>query len=911
MSTTNGVLQPSPVDPSLSRSPPGKRKRESSAGEVSLAERDGVSDATGSSKKAQLDQTIRDLFHVLKRYDSDLLLQHPLPLQPSTEPETKRTKLSENAPETSSIESRIGSDEYNSIQELVNDIEAASKLVIDQHQQNDAGTNGFTPRSQAKPGTDIINRVAAFKKHLDNFLRRTSIKDISQVKSEPQEGKDEPSSNGDIKRTFPREEGGMALTIYGNSSNPKQLFSSLKRPAKINLQPHDSDAVSSIEIQTPLNEKGLPNGISATKVLPHNGVDTKSKSSTRTIGDVFHPRPTLPQLEPVRKGKPTRKSSAVTWVDWFDVAADSKALPNERGSYNLSALPSGQWLHYGGGSTPNSNANRTQQENGDVRKSDDPEQRQLSDEKILFQSLYSSFAPSFDSSGAIIPEDAKDQMWWNKLGEKRFRTFLSLQYPEDELTEGAPEDNAAPQELDEETLEEAVNSYVPQNEPPEILTSKETNGDVEDKDMEEVLNEIGELLETLNSYNRIRNLAPPGSRSGNEANAGTPDTPSAAEVTVYETLKASLSAMIATLPPYAVAKLDGEQLSDLNISKKILVENVDYHGTMEVDDYTAQQRHASRIAATAATGRTATQNLGPGSRSSSYQSPATSSSYNQRPISSNPRPHQTPRGYPPQQPYGRQSQPNHFPSNIAAQTYQASRQSVSTPQRATHGTPKYPQSASSQYGSQGTTLQQFQRSSQNGVGRYSPQQGHMPVHNSPQQYQQRPSQQGYPQRAPEGAYNTPLAAGRSASPQKPPNYGTPQPHSPFMNSTPSAQQRYMHHPQQQPHHQMPQQPHQLHYNNFPSSRTPPMPNTVPNSAAIAASIPYQRSAAEQAALMDRNKTQLDINQQRQSSNTPQPPHSISPVPPHSQPRTESMQEMNYNPGAQQNGMTNMNSGPNH
>lgn len=827
-------------------------------------------------------------------------------MRSSTEPETKRAKLSGDASEASSIESRITSGEYNSIQELVNDIESASNLVIEQRQRNDADTNGYAPH-QAKTGTDIVNRIAAFKKHLDNLLRRNSLKDISQVKSEPQVGNDETSVNGDLKRTYPREEGGTALTLYGNSANPKQMFSSLKQPTRVNLQPHDSEAASSIEIQTSLNESKLPNGISATKVVPHNDAEIKGKNSSRTIGQTFPPRSSLPQLEPPRKGKSAQKSSAMTWVDWFDAAVDSKALPNERGSYNLSALPSGRWLHYGGGTASKSNSNQTPQENGDSRQPDNISQRQFADDKALFQSAYSSFAPSFDSSGAIIPEDAKDQMWWNKFGEKRFHALLSLQYPEDELTGNTPDDNATvTQELDEDTLEEAVNSYIEENEFPDLPKPKDDSASIEDKDMEEVLNEIGELLETLNSYNRMRNLVPPGSRPGSEATPGTPDTPSTAEISIYETLKASLSAMIATLPPYAVAKLSGEQLSDLNISKKMLVENSDYHGTMEPDDYTAQQRHASRIAP--ATGsRTSVPNMIPGSRPNNYQSPAASSPYNQRPISSNPR-SQTPRGYPPQQAYGaRQAQPNHYAPNIAPQNFQSPRQPMSTPQRPTHGTPKYPQSASSQYGSHGSALQQFQRSSQNGVGRYSPQQGHSPAHSSPQQYQQRPTQPGYPQRAPESAYNTPMAAGRSASPQKPPSYATPQPHSPYMNSTPSAQQRYIH--PQQSHHQMSQQPQQLHhYNNFPPSRTPPVPNNVPNSATIAATMPYQRSAAEQAALMDRNKTQLDMNQQHQS---PQPSQAMSPPLAGGQPRRESMQGMNHTPGNQQNGMANMNASGSH
>merc|ERR1712169_10386 len=67
-------------------------------------------------------------------------------------------------------------------------------------------------------------------------------------------------------------------------------------------------------------------------------------------------------------------------------------------------------------------------------------------------------------------------------------------------------------------------------------------------------------------------------------------------------LRDQLKILISSLPPFAVAKLDGDQLEELNISTKLLVEPPDYQGTGQVDDYTWRLQMARQ--ATSAPART-------------------------------------------------------------------------------------------------------------------------------------------------------------------------------------------------------------------------------------------------------------------------------------------------------------------
>ncbi|KAL1962074.1 hypothetical protein VTN77DRAFT_602 [Rasamsonia byssochlamydoides] len=815
MPVTNGDLHPPPAG-SAALSTPAKRKRVSSSEERS-AQVNAPSASAGQDKE-ELDQTLRYLLQILARDDEDIHLFKCSLVPPSpAKPRSKRAKLSDNSDKNASIEARVAAGRYTSLQEFLDDVERASTAVIAKQQSQVAHLG-------AKDAEDSIsnskNRIMALKKHLHSLLIQVSYNKPSGVKTEPsEEGEDSavhrpnPGTGREDKRV---------LTLFGNPSNPKQLFSSLQQPIKVPLGP---DKQREVEIQPPLPEDKLPNGITAIKAAPFNL--TIDEKPVKTFGEVFAPRPTLPQLEPPRRGRSWARNPSAMWIDPFDAITDPKAVPGEKNNYCFASLPSVSWLQYGGVTSSPSYWNRKQKQQDDSGKDQQQEYSTNDDDPALLQGVYSSFAPSYDSSSSIVQADSKNLVWWAKRGARRFKTLLALHYGA-----GGQEDQEQPQlpDLDEASLEEAVNSFKPEEVTEEVSTKEaQPEADTESKDVDEILREVSELLETLNSYRQIRNF----DAQASDTDAGSPSTPSSAERTVYETLKSSLAAIIANLPPYAVAKLNGDQLADLNLSQKILVENPVYNGTMEEDDYTVLQK---RIAAATPANHAVTP-----SRPGAYQgSPA---AYNQRMYPPNARGQQPPAAAGYQGYYG-----GRHPSTSTPYTPGTAPQSYTPrPQASPSQRPSHLPAAYSQPGGQ-----YMQRP--NGYSPYPGQQGAPPPQGSPQPYAQRPGQPGYQQ-------NPQYGPGRSASPQKQPGYATPQPpRTPYMNPGTNNPPRY-YPPQQQP----PQQQQPTHYGNYPPTQAPSSSTPYSNSAAAAT---YNRSAAEQAA-------RTAANQQRQSSGTPNSPASQS------------------------------------
>lgn len=630
----------------------------------------------------------------------------------------------------------------------------------------------------------------------------------------------EDDTDAPLQSTAPKlctREDKQALTVFGgNPSNPRHLFSSLQKSVKVPLS--ESEPEKFVEVQEALRETALPNGITTTKVVPYN-LDAAS-TPKRTFGDVFAPRTGLPQLEPPRK-RSIRHTSSL-WIDPFDAMLDAKSFLGERNNYSLAPLPSGQWLQYGGVTSSPSYWTRIEKHgdtDGGQRHRGDPA-LWTADDTSLLQGVYSSFAPSFDSSGAVLQADLKDLVWWGKRGAKRLRTLLSLPYME-KAQEDAP--TVPPRsigELDESTLEQMVQSFNPDDFADNVMQTGPAKDEDESKDVEEMLGDVAELLETLSSYQRVRNinLPPSGDQDSDSKEPpapdfGTPSSASEAEKAIYETLKSSLATLIGNLPPHTVAKLDGDQLAELNISQKILTENPEYSGTMEKDDFILhQERAAAMAAASNSANRTSTPST---SRSGTYQ--GSHGAYNQRAYASNARASQPQGGFQVQaQHHGRQPSGTYTPGH--SQAYGGGRPPNTASQRPGYA-PQYSQ-MTPQY-SQANHVPQFQRPTPNGYPPYSAQSGQPSAQASP--YTPRPSQAG--------AYNQSYTAGQSTSPRKQPSYATPQ--------------------------------------GNPTEQQPSQYGSYANSGAATI---HTRSAAEQAALMDRNRAQLAAaRQSRQSPSTPQPP----------------------------------------
>lgn len=732
------------------------------------------------------------------RHDTELqLLSCPFPTS-GTKPRAKRAKTSSDQ-ETTNVQIRVESGRYNTLQEFLADIEKASAAVIERNQNQSNGT-----KADGTPLTEVVNRIAAFKKHMNSLVGQSFVNQ-TEVKAEASE--DEAEQSAEALASIPgAREDRQALTFFGsnpsNQTNPKQLFSSLQKSVKVPLQSSESDVEKFVEVQEQLRETALPAGIISTKVVPYNLNVTKPQK--RTLGEVFAPRSGLPHMQPPR----TRghRSSSASWIDPFDAIFDTKNFLGDRNSYCLTPLPASQWLHYGGVTSSPSFWARVEKQHAEADtgpKHGDPA-LWTGDDSSLLQGVFSSFAPSYDSSGAVLQLDAKDSVWWEKRGAKRLRTLLSLQ---DEEVETPVVQPGSIGDLDESTLDEMVKQFNPDDfayDPTQDDLSKE---DPESREVEELLGEISELLDTLSSYQKIRNLHIPS--SGGETSEtnepatpmfGTPETPSDAERAVYETLKASLYAIINNLPPFAVAKLNGDQLAELNISQKILIENPDYSGTMEKDDYTLHQDRAAAIAAAAATNaaaaasnamnRTSTPS---GARPGYQQTPQ--NAYNQRAVPPNPQMSQSRPGFPVPQPARQPSAGGSYtPGYTGARPPSTPAQRPGyMPQQYSQGNPQH---------SQVNNTPQFQRPPSSGYTQ------------SPQQYTPRPGQ-----------------------PAAPPYNATPQARTPYANA--GAPQPYQN-----------------------ATRTPSQ-TAFPNSAAA---VIYARSAAEQQA----TKAAQLAAQQRQSPSTPQP-----------------------------------------
>ena len=501
---------------------------------------------------------------------------------------------------------------------------------------------------------------------------------------------------------------------------------------------------------------------------------------------------------------------------------------------------------------------------------------QQAKEDALFRNAYSSFAPRRDDAAALIPETMKNRLWWRRVGEQRFQEILPpIKSVEqiDEIEDALGVDEAR----EDEVFKQAAETWVPEELPTELKEGATADEEAKDKDTEEILKDVSELLETLNSYQHVRNLSlastarmSAGQNPQLTALSGSPTSPSSAEFDVYNMLKSQLALLISTLPPYAVAKLNGDQMGALNISTKLELEAKNYKGTMEEDEITAKARQAALSAAAGSAARTATPNMNVSSRGHYPQSLNTPGQSTQRSSYAAQVPGSRPGGpstsYHSHQQYSNRppSASNHYASYPAQRPPSSSSERHSyTSQQYSQQTPAHP----SQYG-------QRQPPTQNGYP-YGQQYGtpHAGAQAAPMQGQQyqRPSQPGYQQRAQNAhSYNYGgMGGGRSGSPQKAASY-TPQqrPSYPAQSQSPGQQRS--------PHHQ-------------PSGQYGSQaPNVAQlNGAAVAGN--YHMTADEQAMLMNRQKAQLAqqiaTNPPRQGSGTPQPPngqygaqHNGTPVP---------------------------------
>jgi hypothetical protein len=549
------------------------------------------------------------------------ILDHPLKEDASkSEPSTKRPRLSDES-SAPTIASKLYDGVYDSLSHLVDDVDTIASELLAPFKDREASLAAADPTAQpSAEDAQASAKILAFQKLLKTHLEQngeqfnkpttngattevngagSSTESKDTVPAAPQEATQVKKENQDSDSA---KETRAVLSVFATAPTARQLFSSYQRAVVLKDQPDSSGLKGVTEVVIPLREKGLPNFISVSKLPPP---EKKPKHRGLPIGKRLPTPRTVPQIQlPKPPGNLTTKSSTVDWVS-DDKLAKIANHSSRQYNYCQSKLSTAKWLSWGGvdpALEPSSPEEKRKQR--DRALSTGSAQTPRSEASVaaleeakteaLFRQAYHSFVPQYDNGNAVVAHHTLGDIWWNKLGQERARRLFgefgsSSAYDEDE--------EEKPTHLEEEAIEfkefvdnlDNIDPALLQGPPPPEGEEKSE----EDKEVDDLLHDINDLIETLYAYQRVRlsqlpslPVTPVGPKPSS-ADFGTPSTPSETELETYKMLKEQLALLVLQLPPHAIARLNGDQLEELNVSTSIIVETDDSRGLMDTED-TAQ-----------------------------------------------------------------------------------------------------------------------------------------------------------------------------------------------------------------------------------------------------------------------------------------------------------------------------------
>ncbi|GFP54936.1 hypothetical protein ACSS6W_002836 [Trichoderma asperelloides] len=550
----------------------GKRKRDSDNGDraedggdemdvdnkVELPNEDESKTQESEEDTTKSKELIKAFVEVLRSFDiGPSILGRPLSAPESEsedEPHAKRQKSAE-PPMKLSITDKVAADAYTSLDAIAADLASAVKASLS---EMDLGPSDPGARAVSMKRAAQINE---FRDRAMDLLRRE--KAYPNTRQEP--------ANGEVEVHTASEKSEMVLSLVGYAPQERRLFSSLPLSKDVDL-----------------SDLSLPPGVSITRVIPSNPQDR-----TQTLGELFAPPRPLPPLQPPKQPKTQAKGNRLDF--YHPHLTDSSRYRGN--SYFNTKLSTGYYLDYSQ-ATPSWQTKTKQHERAQSLAGRKPSlsELEMSEMETLFRGAFSTFAPCKDDTAAVVPSSVAGRLWWQRSGKQSFQRMIEVEYYGD-LQDAEPVDPTRPIELDETAVQEAIDNWDETVVDPSLDDVMGSKHDEQDKEVDEILEEVSDLIETLASYQRIRNLTLPNSQNRQSsdpingdmlANAGP--QPSEEEQATYLMLKAQLALIIKTLPPYAVAKLNGDQLDDLLISTKIMVHTDQYSGTMDEDEASAQAR---------------------------------------------------------------------------------------------------------------------------------------------------------------------------------------------------------------------------------------------------------------------------------------------------------------------------------
>ncbi|EXJ73660.1 uncharacterized protein A1O5_03422 [Cladophialophora psammophila CBS 110553] len=708
-------------------------------------------------KDPALQSALEDVLRVLRKYDTTpSLLKYPLPSSKSEAPEVKRARLVKSESATDTIEDRILTGTYNSFHALKDDVRSVQSAMV---------TDLSATTQNGKTESDVQGQLSKLVDALERYDTESS--EVRQTNGQDLPKADPVSQN-------PKQFLSLRSQVNGGV---QVLFSGLQLQ-----QQHEKDEAHDI---SETESSRLPNGFELTDFSALGGdQDATKKPEKRLFGAVFRQAGRIKPLDLPHTARDVVRGNT---LELIPNSSRTENLPQNKHDYKFARLATGLWLSYSTTRsqlqqdrrrvqpTSSNNDFKAALEANSVRQGHD-----LSPDE-LFSSVYSSFAPNKDNSYSLVSDKDKSRQWWKQYGEQKlsrlFRTRdLNVSAAGGETGEAGDKDEFA----------ELVANFEPQED------GEDAQSENPEKEVEKLLEEVSEMIETLSSYQRNRSLE--------TIVAGTVPKPTNPEIDIFTMLRDQLNVLVSSLPPFAVSKLNGDQLEELNISTKLIVEVPDYPGTGQTDDYILRRQ---KIVQQATTGASRTAVTPQQVRPNYPQTQANPMAYNSQVRNYN-------ASAPATAAFGIRTQQNYQTPTIARPTY---------PQTAYQASPN-------PYSSARPTIQQFQRPSmQNGYGSYgsnaSAQAQTQPQ--TPSGY--RPTQPGYQQRAQDNA----VTLARSASPQKP-----------LVNGVPGQAQQYPPRPYQTQQSQQPQTPYT--YQQRQGSGTPTTPT-----AATARTAPGDSSSQNPAA----------------------------------------------------------------
>ncbi|KAL9083503.1 MAG: hypothetical protein Q9159_005749 [Coniocarpon cinnabarinum] len=592
----------------------GKRKRDNSLNntfETGGVDRANAHAVARDGDSSHVNQVISDICAALQKYDTTpALLTLPLDAGERTDnsgaPILKRAKVRRTSDEADTISRKVERQAYASLADFVEDVEqAARQSLADSTPRDNSSAVQWKYQPDSLDADRLYAQIRAFKKILRTFVsQHTDLADDAQSFTDERkdvlngEVKAEDSASTELDEATVDRQGKAVLTLFGNAQGQhKQLFSSFQKPAPPQLWSRErKPLVPNSDALLPLRENGLlGNQIISTRLIAMEGADALPASKkTLHFRDLFRPPSSLPILDPPKP--PHTSSSRGDSIGWTSDSASRE--PTQKHGYTTEKLPAGSWLGYDGISSEQESASpeakrrrRDRALSSGEAGREQPEQTKAAlaraKEDALFRRVYSSFAPSMDNSSAVIPEETRNEMWLTQQAGPCQDEALAID-PDlgDDPSNGGEDEHL---DADPESFQETVDNFDPAH-------FDGADFDAGEDGHTRSLREISDLLESLQSHQRVRNshlIAAARVGSIQTPGKSTGAAPNDSEVTVYKQARQKLAEVVLQLKPYTLAKVGGNELANLLLSRDILVESRNYQGTMDDDQ-------ATRLAAAAA-----------------------------------------------------------------------------------------------------------------------------------------------------------------------------------------------------------------------------------------------------------------------------------------------------------------------